>query len=196
MNYSFKNYLQNLIAFSIGIIFSANTNAQEIRKLTFDGILSEHTIAIQNIDPSMPSDWSSYTHLVMEIRASSPQRFSLWVYRNDGTPIRIMLQPFGQNVWLRASIPLQYLKGMDQSGNDLASAINRRTNSFWMSVWGPFGEMRSVEAIGFAMTYPVNKPTLEIRSIHLSQKDEGSEFLEKSPVLTEFNQWAYADWPT
>jgi hypothetical protein len=64
-----------------------------------------------------------------------------------------------------------------------------------MSVWGPFGEMKSVEAIGFAMTYPINQPTIEIRSIHLSNKDEGSEFLEKLPVLTPFNQWAYSDWP-
>ena len=51
--------------------------------------------------------------------------------------------PFGEGVWLRASIPLQYFVGMDKSGNDLASTINRRTNSFWMSVWGPFGELKS-----------------------------------------------------
>ncbi|MES1216409.1 MAG: hypothetical protein ABUT20_12910 [Bacteroidota bacterium] len=177
------------------ILFQLTLHAQQIRKLTFDGLLNEHKIALNDFQPALPSDWSSYTHLVMEIKTSSPQRFSLWVYRNDGTPVRIMLQPFGQNVWLRASIPLQYLKGMDQSGMDLASSINRRTNSFWMSVWGPFGEIKSVDAIGFAMTYPINKPTLEIRSIHLSAKDEGSEFLEKLPVLTPFNQWAYADWP-
>jgi hypothetical protein len=163
--------------------------------ITFGGTLSEHKLPINKIDASFPSDWTAYTHLVMEIRTSSPQRFSLWVYRNDGTPIRILLQPFGQNVWLRASIPLQYLKGMDQSGTDLASTNNRRTNSFWMSVWGPFGEMRSVESIGFAMTYPINKPTLEIRAIHLTTKDEGSDFLEKLPVLTPFNQWAHGDWP-
>ncbi len=182
------------LAFFFVFLWTVTSHAQQIRKLTFDGILSEHKIALKDISPEMPADWSPYTHLVMEIRTSSPQRFSLWVYRNDGTPVRIMLQPFGENVWLRASVPLQYLKGMDQSGNDLASAINRRTNSFWMSVWGPFGEMRSVESIGFAMTYPINKPTLEIRSIHLSKKDEGSEFLEKQPVLTQFNQWAYGDW--
>jgi hypothetical protein len=191
----FLKYARNLMAVSLLLFISTITNAQETRKLTFDGILSEHKLAIKDINPNMPTDWNPYTHLVLEIKTSSPQRFSLWIYRNDGTPIRIMLQPFGENVWLRASIPLQYLKGMDQSGNDLASAINRRTNSFWMSVWGPFGEMHSVESIGFAMTYPINKPTLEIRSLHLSKTDEGSEFLEKLPVLTEFNQWAHDDWP-
>src|SRR5471030_578177 len=194
MNNSGKHYLQRLTVFIILLASSVKVIAQEIRKLSFDGILSEHKMAIKDIDPSMPSDWTPYTHLVMEIKTSSPQRFSLWVYRKDGTPVRIMLQPFGENAWLRASIPLQYLKGMDQSGNDLASSINRRTNSFWMSVWGPFGELHSVESIGFAMTYPINKPSLEIRSMHLSKNDEGSEFLEKMPVLTEFNQWAYGDW--
>ncbi|MEO6328924.1 MAG: hypothetical protein ABIO55_08330, partial [Ginsengibacter sp.] len=142
------------LAFLFIFLGSVTLHAQQIRTLTFDGLLSEHKIALKDIDPAMPADWSSYTHFVMELKTSSPQRFSLWVYRNDGTLIRIMLQPFGEKVWLRASIPLQYLKGMDQSGNDLASSINRRTNSFWMSVWGPFGDMHSVEAIGFAMTYP------------------------------------------
>src|SRR5450432_2428991 len=127
----------NKFIFFFTFLFHLTAPAQQTRKLVFDGILSEHRIAINDIDPSMPADWTPYTNLVMEIRTSSPQRFSLWVYRNDGTPVRIMLQPFGENIWLRASIPLRYLKGMDQSGNDLASAINRRTNSFWMSVWGP-----------------------------------------------------------
>lgn len=106
-----------------------------------------------------------------------------------------MLQPFGQNVWLRASIPLQYFKGKDQRGTDLASTNNRRTDSFWMSVWGPFGDLTQIEAIGVVMEYPVNKPVLEIRSLELSKEDAGSDFLEKKPVLDEFGQWAHTDWP-
>src|SRR5476651_859926 len=191
-----KNQVMSIAALLIlHLTTTVNLSAQTIRKLTFEGVLSEHKIAVGEFSPALPADWNAYTHLVVEMRTSSPQRFSLWVYRNNGTPVRLMLQPFGQNVWFRASIPLQYLKGMDKSGNDLASSINRRTNSFWMSVWGPFGDINSVEAVGFAMTYPINKPTVEIRSIHLSKQDEGSEFLEKLPVLNEFNQWANADWP-
>jgi hypothetical protein len=185
----------SLMVWLITLLPLTIVRAQTMRKITFDGILSEHKISLKELGQSFPNDRSDYTHLVMEMRTSSPQRFSLWVHRTETTPIRIMLQPFGEDIWLKASIPLQYLKGMDTSGHDLASAINRRTNSFWMSVWGPFGEMKHVEAIGFAMTYPVNHPTLEIRSIHLSKSDEGSEFLEDKPVLTEFKQWAYSDWP-
>ena len=178
-----------LIGFSIPV----RTYGQQARKLTFDGVLSEKKISIEDL--KLPADWSGYSHLVMEVRTSTPQRFSLWLYRASGTPVRLMLQPFGENTWFRASIPLQYFKGMDKSGNDLASSINRRTNSFWMSVWGPFGDINAIDALGFAMTYPINKPSVEIRSVHLSKQDEGSEFLEKLPVLTEFNQWANADWP-
>lgn len=184
-----------LIFFLIMMSFPVVAYSQEAMKLTFDGTLSEHRFLVNELNPSLPSDWSGYSHLVMEMKTSSPQRFSLWLYRSDGTPVRVMMQPFGQNVWLRASLPLQYFIGMDKSGNDLASANNRRTNSFWFSTWGPFGDIKAIESIGFAMVYPVNKPTIEIRAIHLSKQDEGSEFLEKLPVLDEFNQWAHADWP-
>lgn len=67
------------------------------------------------------------------MKTSTPQRFSLWLPTADGKR-RLMIQPFGQNAWLRASIPLQYFKGKDQRGMDLASTNNRRTNSFWMGV--------------------------------------------------------------
>ena len=106
-----------------------------------------------------------------------------------------MIQPFGQNVWLRAAIPLRYFKGKDQSGFDLASTNNRRTDSFWMSVWGPFGDLKSVQSLGVVMEHPIAKPALEIRSIELSKVDPGSDFLEGKPVLDEFGQWAHADWP-
>ena len=174
--------------------FSA-LKAQEVIKLTFEGTISEQKLALNDLKPALPSDWTSYTHLVWEMRTSSPQRFSIWLYRNNGTPVRIMIQPFGQNVWLRASLPIKFFVGKDDFGTDLASANNRRTNSYWYSIWGPFGEINSIEAIAFAMEYPINNPTIEIRSMHLSRQDEGSEFLEKLPVLDEFNQWAHADWP-
>jgi len=163
-------------------------------KVIFDGRVSEQKWPLRELDPKLPSDWSGYGFLVLEIRASSPQRFSLWLHTTDGKR-RLMLQLFGQNAWLRASVPLQYFKGRDQRGMDLASTNNRRTNSYWMQVWGPFGELKNVEGISVAMDFPLNKPVLEIRSLALSKEDPGSEFLEKQPVLDEFGQWALADWP-
>ncbi len=45
------------------------------------------------------------------------------------------------------------------------------------------------------MDYPLNSPTLEIRSIRLAKEDAGSEFVVDGPVVDEFGQWAHADWP-
>ena len=165
-------------------------------KVTFEGKTAEHKWSLKDLDAQLPSDWSDFNYLVLEIRTTTPQRFSLWLHTANGKR-RLMLQPFGQNLWLRASIPLQYFKGRDQKGTDLASASNRWTNSFWMSVWGPFGDLKNVEAMSAAMDYPLHQPTLEIRSVTLSKEDAGSEFIEqdKLPVLDEFGQWVHADWP-
>ncbi|HVX86859.1 MAG TPA: hypothetical protein VH253_18900 [Phycisphaerae bacterium] len=177
--------------------------AADVRTLTFQGVLPEHRLTLKELangGAEIPGDWSGYTHLVMEMRTATPQRFALWVYTKQG-PRRIEIQPFGEGQWLRASIPLQYLQGMDKSGNDLASTINRRTDAFWMSVWGPFGELKDVEAVGFAMEYPINHAQIELRNVHLSKQDEGSAFLvdgKELParqMLDEFGQWAYGDWP-
>jgi hypothetical protein len=165
-----------------------------VRRLEFNGVKSEKRFSLKELNPEMPSDWSSYNYLVIEMRTSTPQRFSIWANTANGKR-RIMFQPFGQDAWLRASVPLRYFEGRDQSGFDLASTINRRTDSFWMSVWGPFGDLTSVKSLSFIMDYPINKPVVEIRSVHLSKTDEGSVFLGTTNVLDEFKQWAYADWP-
>jgi len=163
-------------------------------KAAFSGEHSEKVWTLGEWGPGWPADWSSFEYLVLEMKASSPQRFSLWIHTAEGKR-RLMIQPFGQDVWLRASIPLRYFKGQDRSGSDLASTNNRRTNSFWMGVWGPFGTLKDVRAVSVAMDYPLNQPALEIRSLALSHEDRGSEFLEGRPVLDEFGQWAKGDWP-
>ncbi len=162
-------------------------------KVDFQGRVSEHKWTLEQLNPQWPSDWSSYECLVLEMRASSPQRFSLWVHTADGKR-RVMFQPLGQNIWLRASVPLQYFRGRDQRGNDLASANNRRWDSFWLSTWGPFGDLKNVEALSVVMDFPLNAPTLEIRSIELSKEDQGSKFLEAEPYVDVFGQWARGNW--
>lgn len=165
-----------------------------VRKFVFDGVSSELRISMAELGQASPADLSGFTHLVMEMRMSSPQRLLLWTYTTHG-PRSVSMIGFGQNAWLRASIPLQYFVGRDSKGTDLASAQNRRTSCCWYSVWGPFGDLTSVESIGIGMEYPLNQPSIGLRNVHLSAKDEGSEFLEPGPMLDEFGQWALADWP-
>ncbi len=168
--------------------------ATTARTVTFNGAISTQQWALKDLNPQWPADWSGYNFLVLEMRASTPQRFSLWVYTAAG-PHRIEIQPLGQNVWMRAAVPLQYFVSQDQSGNDLASATNRKYGSFWISVWGPFGSIKNVQALGVTMFYPINKPTLEIRSMTLAKDDPGSAFLTNDATTDQFRQWALADWP-
>ena len=164
------------------------------RKFTFDGVYSELRISMNELGLGSPADLSGHSHLVMEMRVSSPQRMGLWAYTTHG-PRSMGIIAFGQNAWLRASVPLHFFVGQDSNGFDLASAGNRRTHSCWFSVWGPFGDLQSVEAIAISMEYALNKPSIELRNVHLSKSDEGSEFLEPGPLLDSFGQWALADWP-
>jgi hypothetical protein len=176
------------------VAICASARAGDVRKLVFDGVICERKIDLKDLGPDFALDWSGDSYLVMEMRTSSPHRFALWIYTDDG-PRKITFQPFGQNAWMRACIPLQWFEGMDHQGTDLASAYNRRSATFWAMVGGPFGELKSVRGIGFQMDYPIDRPTLELRNIHLATTDEGSKFLEPGPVVDEFGQWALADWP-
>jgi len=174
-------------------LLTVDCGSPKIRTVVFDGELSEHTWTLSELNPDLPSDWSSYEYLVLEFRHSSPQRFFLFVY-DKGGPRRVVIQPFGQGVWIRAAVPLKYFQRRD-FGRNMASVNNRGTNSFWMSVWGPFGTINAVQSLGVTMQYPVGRPTLEIRSVRLAKEDPGSEILEKLPVVDQFGQWVHADWP-
>src|ERR1035441_7479134 len=161
--------------------------AGAVRRFVFDGVSSEMQLTMAELGQESPADLSGYTYLVMEMRMSSPQRLLLWAYTTHG-PRNMSVIGFGQNAWLRASIPLQNFVGRDSVGQDLASAQNRRTNACWFSVWGPFGDLHSVESIAIATEYPLGKPTIELRNVHLSNVDEGSEFLEPGPMVDSFGR--------
>ena len=152
------------------LVLAATANAQSIR-LAFEGTQAIHKLLLKDLGPDFASDWSAFEYLVLEIRTSTPQRFHLIVQDKTGIR-RLGFQPFGQNVWFRAAVPLKFFKGRDLSGFDMASANNRPWHSFWLSIWGPFGPIRNVQALAFMMDYPLNHPVLEIRSIRLAKDDQ------------------------
>jgi len=49
-----------------------------VRRLEFNGVKSEKRFSLKELNPEMPSDWSPYHYLVIEMRTSTPQRFSIW----------------------------------------------------------------------------------------------------------------------
>jgi len=164
------------------------------QRLTFEGVTAAHKWALSELDPAFPTDWSDYAYLVLELRNATPQRFFVRLHTPDGERV-LRIQPVGQGVWYRAAIPLRYFVGKDQEGFDLASTINRPRNAFWMSVEGPFGDLRDIEALELAIEDPIGRPTIDIRLLGLSTEDPGAEILESLPVVDVFGQWRPVDWP-
>jgi hypothetical protein len=163
------------------------------QRVVFDGAESEHKWTLKELNPDLPSDWTPYDYLVLELKASSPQRFWLTFYSGDAVQRRQM-HPL-PNVWIRAAVPLQYYRQPNRAGFDLASVGKVPRNSFWISTGGVYGPLNAVQSIGVTMVTPLGKPTLEIRSVRLSKEDPGSDILDKKPVVDEFGQWIPADWP-
>ena len=163
------------------------------QRVVFDGAESEHKWALKDLSPGLPADWTGYDYLVLEMRASSPQRFYLAFYTKDVVQRR-QLQPMA-NVWIRAAVPLQYYRQPNRAGFDQASVGKVPRNSFWMGTGGAYGPLDSVTAIGVSMQQPLGKPTLEIRSVCLAKGDPGSDVLDTKPMVDEFGQWIPAQWP-
>lgn len=161
--------------------------------VVFEGLKAEQRWPLKELNPTLPSDWTGYNYLVLELRASSAQRFSLMLISGTVTQSRQMHPLPG--VWIRAAVPLQYYRQPNRAGFDLASVGKVPRNSFWIGTGGVYGPLNAVDAIGVAMITPLGKTTLEIRSVALAREDPGSDVLEGKPVVDEFGQWVHADWP-
>lgn len=175
----------------IGLFLAAALMAPQT--VVFDGPKAERRWPLKELNPQLPSDWTGYNYLVLELRASSPQRFNLMLISGGVTQSRQMHAMAG--VWIRAAVPLQYYRQPNRAGFDLASVGKVPRNSFWIGTGGVYGPLNAVDAIGVSMITPLGKPTLEIRSVSLAKEDPGSDVLEKKPVVDEFGQWMHADWP-
>jgi hypothetical protein len=184
--------IRSLMAAAMLFTFTAVTVHAAPQRVVFEGAQSEHKWALKELNPQLPSDWTGYNYLVLEMRATSPQRFSLTFY-SAGVGQRRQMQPMA-GVWIRAAVPLQYYRQPNRAGFDLASVGKVPRNSFWISTGGVYGPLNAVEAIGVSMITPLGNPTLEIRSVALAREDPGSDVLDRKPVVDEFGQWMPADW--
>ncbi len=162
-------------------------------RVVFEDPVTERRWPLSEIDPGLPADWSPFEFLVLEMKASSPQRFELRIHTAQGTRTQ-RLHPFA-GVWIRAAVPLRYYTRVEREGHDLASVHNKPRGTFWINVSGAVGPLKAVEALGVAMQNPVGRPVLEIRSVRLAREDPGDAVLEDGPVVDEFGQWIPGDWP-
>jgi hypothetical protein len=159
----------------------------------------ETRIALAEVAADFPRDFSGYEALVLEVRASSPQRIHLRVYTRDGAAgkerfSRVLLHPY-PGVWLRAAIPVSLLAKPPATGDDMAAVGNRSRAGYFLGLWGPFVPLTDVEAIGFEMEKPIGSPTLEVRAVHLEKQSPGDAVLDGLPLVDELGQSVHDSWP-
>jgi hypothetical protein len=165
----------------------------ETKRAVFETGGGEHTWALKDLDAGLPSDWSGYGFLVMELRLSSPQRFELRVHDAKGVrAVRLSPVP---GAWIRSAVPLAFLTEEAQQGMDLASVHNKARAMMFINLMGRPGPLTDVREIGVAMPDPVGAPTVEIRAVRLSKEDPGDALVDGGPLVDEFGQWIHDDWP-
>jgi hypothetical protein len=195
-----------LVLLAVGPL-AGRAEAQPARKpvlpttITFDSSLatSGTRIPLSDLARGFPRDWSRHEALVLEVRASSPQRMNLKVYVRGGGPgrerfSRVFFHPY-PGVWLRAAIPVSLLAQPPATGNDMAAVGNRSRVGYFLGLWGPFVPLTDVEAIGFEMEQPIGSPTLEVRSIRLERVSPGDAVLDGLPLVDELGQYVHDSWP-
>src|SRR5512143_3670876 len=99
--------------------------------ITFDSSLapSERRIPLADVAKRFPRDWSGYEALVLEVRASSPQRINLKIHVRGGGPgkerfSRVLFHPY-PGVWLRAAVPVSLLAQPPAPGSGMTAVGNR-----------------------------------------------------------------------
>lgn len=167
--------------------------APAVRRVVFGGTTTEHKWTLAELNRELPADWTGFEFLVLELKASSPQRFTLSLF-SGAKAQRRQVQPL-PNVWIRAAVPLEYFRRPNRTGHDLASVGKVPRNSFWISTGGTYGPLDAVTALGVSMQTPLGDPTLEIRAVRLAREDPGSDVLEGKPVVDALGQWIPDEWP-
>ncbi|MGA9379000.1 MAG: hypothetical protein WBV73_09550, partial [Phormidium sp.] len=167
--------------------------ALQNKTLLFDSqTTTEYKWNLSELQPKMPSDWSDFQFLVLEMKATSPQRFLLRLHTPQGVTTSY-IHPF-QNAWIRAAIPLEIFSNAPKRGNDMASLFNNQRAGYFIFNWGPYLQLNQVDSISIAMPEAIGKPSLEIRTMRLTKEFPGDAVLEKQPLVDKLGQWKRDNW--
>jgi len=187
--------MKNLFVFSITflIMLAMGCTPKDNTKIVkFEGKAFEQKWALKDLNPDLPSDWSSFEFLTFDLNASSTQRFFINLYDSAGIR-RLRILPF-QGTWVRASVPLLNFQKRNVVGHDMAAIGQKGMPGYGLGFTGLVGPINNVDSLGLLMEEPVGSPTLEIRNVHLTMTAEDS-ILSPLPLVDEFGQWIPAEWP-
>jgi hypothetical protein len=184
--------LSSFIKILFLLLLTGCTSENEPVIIKFEGKMSEKKWAIKELNPDLPSDWTSFGFLTFELKSSTTQRFDLKLYDASGVR-KLTIQPF-QGPWIRASIPLVHYQKRNTKGMDLAAIGKTARPGYWIGFSNAVGSINKIDSIGVSMRLPIGSPTLEIRNLKLTMNDQDT-ILGPIPLVDEFGQWIPSDWP-
>lgn len=161
---------------------------------TFDSTesIDAHLFPLADLGEDMPDDWEAYEYIVLEMRSSTAQRFLLGIDTDNGLhEKRTHVFP---RAWVRLCIPLGHWREKPRPSNSLAATVNKPlTIGFQHIEGGTVGPLTGVKGLSFRYYTPLDNPTIEIRSVKLTNEDMGNAYLETDPYIDEFGQWTLTD---
>lgn len=185
------------LSYCIGglIVLLSACQANEPIKFQFDSskIVSGKKIALKEIAPDLPSDWSEYNYVTIEFRSTTPQRFQLGFTTYEGYN-ELRLISYVPHAWNKLVVPLKLFRELPTAKHDIAATSNQPRVTGWINLGGKRGPLTGVDSIGIRMRAPIGNPQIELRSIALSKEDPGDEYLEKKPAFDKFGQWNLGDY--
>jgi hypothetical protein len=158
----------------------------------FEGTSATHTWAIEDLNPDLPFDWSSFGFLTFEMSSNTTQRFGLILHDAEGIR-RLTLHPF-QGARVRVSIPLTYFQKRNTKGMGMAAINQTARPGCWIGFTRSVGSIRQIDSLGVEMRLPIGSPSIEFSNVRLTMAPEDSIF-GPVPLVDEYGQWIPADWP-
>lgn len=156
--------------------------------------MSGAKIALRDINPSIPRDWTGYNYVVVEFRVSTSQRFFLGFTTSHGYD-EVRVHSYVPGAWNRLAIPIIYYSQPPASAIDMAATYNKPRYTGWINLGGNIGSMTGVDSIGARMRAPIGDQRIEIRDVALSVDDPGDAYLGRRPAVDEFGQSNLVKWP-
>ena len=188
-----KTLLTLALAFATLLLLSCGSNLKK-NEFTFDSSKSmdSHEFKLASLGQNIPDNWEAYKYLVIEMRSSTAQRFLLGIDTDNGLhEKRTHIFP---KAWVRLSIPLEYFREKPRPNNDLAATVNKPLSVGFMHIeGGTVGPLTGVKGLSIKYYTPLDNPTIEIRSVKLTNENLGNAYLEEKPYIDKFGQWALAD---
>ncbi len=189
-----KTYFNFSLTLILFLFFTACQKQEKSHSVTFNDNLTEHKWALAELNPDLPSDWSSYKYLVLEMKASSPQRFSFGFKTENGLLTK-NIHPFS-GTWIRMAVPLDFYRSENTKGSEMAATWNQPRATGWMNIYGGgFAPLKGIDSIYVGMEIPIGNPSLEIRSISLVKDETAGAVLGHGPLVDKFGQWIPSNWP-